>query len=208
VHYLALGDSISIDEYTGVAGGGAASQLAHLIRADPFQDFTVDGWTTAHVLDSLSRVVGVPDVVTLTIGGNDLLASAAAHGRFPPDPATWVTDAEAILFRVEDILQRCDRLWGFHPIIVMNTVYDPTDGDDRYFEEMGMPAHARRGLTAFNDGVRRLARERKALLSDLEPLFHGHGFWSADPWVTEVIEPNLAGAAAIAKRWAALVAHA
>jgi hypothetical protein len=26
--YLALGDSISIDDYTGVRGGGAASQLA------------------------------------------------------------------------------------------------------------------------------------------------------------------------------------
>lgn len=208
MHYLALGDSISIDDYTGVAGGGAASQLARLIQADPFQDFTVDGWTTIHVLGSLPRLVGTPDLVTLTIGGNDLLAMTAAHEGRPPDPATWATEAEAVLCRVEDILQRFDRLWGIRPLFVLNTVYDPTDGDDQRFEEMGMPANARHGLAAFNDGMRRLARERRALLCDLEPLFHGHGFWSFTPWVTEVIEPNLAGATAIAERWASLVAHA
>lgn len=208
MHYLALGDSISIDEYTGVVGGGAASQLARAIRADPFQDFTVDGWTTIHVLDSLSRVVGIPDIVTLTIGGNDLLAVAAFRKGSLPQPAMWETDAKTVLSRMDDILQRCDRLWGFRSLFILNTVYDPSDGDDRHFEEMGMPAHARYGLATFNEGVRRLAHERRALLCDLEPLFHGHGFWSSEPWITEVIEPNLAGATAIAKHWAALAAHA
>ena len=33
MNYLALGDSISIDDYTEVAGGGAASQFARLIGA-------------------------------------------------------------------------------------------------------------------------------------------------------------------------------
>ena len=47
MRYLALGDSMSIDDYTGVRGGGAASQLAKLIRASEFIDLTRDGQITA-----------------------------------------------------------------------------------------------------------------------------------------------------------------
>src|SRR6478672_1456416 len=43
--YLALGDSISIDDYTGVHGGGAVSQLAHRLGAE-LVDRTRDGNTT------------------------------------------------------------------------------------------------------------------------------------------------------------------
>ena len=43
------------------------------------------------------------------------------------------------------------------------------------------------------------------LLSDLEALFHGHGLRSADPWYVMVIEPNHAGASAIAAHWEALL---
>src|SRR5205085_8181948 len=71
--YLALGDSISIDDYTGVPGGGAASQFARLVRADKVQDLTYDGCTTTGVLEALAGVSIRPDVVTLTAGGNDFL---------------------------------------------------------------------------------------------------------------------------------------
>src|SRR2546421_8671142 len=74
VHYLALGDSISVDDYTGVVGGGAASQFARLIKADSFQNLTRDGFTTDRVLDSLDQVTVTPDVITLTVGGNDFLS--------------------------------------------------------------------------------------------------------------------------------------
>jgi hypothetical protein len=43
--YLALGDSISIDDYTGVRGGGAASQLARKLGLELI-DLTRDGNTT------------------------------------------------------------------------------------------------------------------------------------------------------------------
>jgi hypothetical protein len=42
--YLALGDSISIDDYTGVRGGGAVSQLARKLGVD-LVDLTRDGNT-------------------------------------------------------------------------------------------------------------------------------------------------------------------
>ena len=50
VNYLALGDSISIDDYTGQTGGGAASQFARLTGALRVADLTRDGCTTAGVL--------------------------------------------------------------------------------------------------------------------------------------------------------------
>jgi hypothetical protein len=43
--YLALGDSISIDDYTGVRGGGAASQLSRKLGLK-LVDLTRDGNTT------------------------------------------------------------------------------------------------------------------------------------------------------------------
>lgn len=71
--YLAVGDSMSIDDYTGVDGGGAASQLARKLCLE-LLDLTPDGITTAGVLALLPRAPAAADVVTLTAGGNDLLS--------------------------------------------------------------------------------------------------------------------------------------
>src|SRR2546427_220232 len=50
-------------------------------------------------------------------------------------------------------------------------------------------------------GFENLAPERAFLLADLERLFRGHGITSNEPWFVQVIEPNLAGASAIAEHW-------
>jgi hypothetical protein len=147
--YVALGDSISIDDYTGVRGGGAASQLA--------------------------RKLGL-DLVDLT---------------------------RAILRRLDQIVQRLQPL---RARVVVNTVYDPSDGDnDVGRRELGLSRLAtielRRRLNALNGGIAKLARERGLLLADLERLCHGHGLASDEPWFVQVIEPNLAAATAIAEHW-------
>jgi hypothetical protein len=56
-------------------------------------------------------------------------------------------------------------------------------------------------MNAADGGIRRLARERGFLLQDLERLFHGHGVASNEPWFVNIIEPNFAGATAIAEHW-------
>jgi hypothetical protein len=64
------------------------------------------------------------------------------------------------------------------------------------------------GVPAVNRGLAKLARERGFLVADLERLFHGHGVASNEPWFVQVIEPNLAGATAIAEHWYELLQEA
>jgi lysophospholipase L1-like esterase len=186
MRYLALGDSISIDDYTGVAGGGAASQLARRLGAagHDFVDLTRDGGTTADVLAALARCDVRPQVVTVTVGGNDLLTGRPA--------ADILADIHAI----------GDRLAAFGCPVVANTVYDPTDGDDELGRRLlGLPPETRVEYDTLNRGIRDAAAARGFLLADLEALFHGHGLASAEPWFVDEIEPNLAGATAIAAHW-------
>ena len=189
--YLAVGDSMSIDDYTGVDGGGAASQLARKLRIE-LVDLTVDGNTTHGVLADLARAPAGADVVTLTAGGNDLLG-----GDLP----------RAILRRLHQIAQRIEPLGAR---VIVNTIYDPSDGDDIVGRrELGLSRLAmielRQRLDALNRGIAELAAEHDFLLADIERLFHGHGVASDDTWYVQVIEPNLAGATAIAENWCQLL---
>ena len=56
-----------------------------------------------------------------------------------------------------------------------------------------------------NAGIIKLAEGNGFLLCDLERLFHGHGAAASDPWIVQQIEPNLAGATAIARAWHELI---
>src|SRR5919198_3697503 len=162
--YVAFGDSISIDDYTGVSGGGAPSQLARKLGFD-LVDLTCDGNTTQGVLADLVRAPAAADVLTLTAGGNDLLL-----GDLP----------RAILRRLHQIAQRIQPLGAR---VVVNTIYDPSDGDnDVGRSELGLSRPAtialRRRLNALNRGIAKLAAGHGFLVSDLERLFHGHGIAS------------------------------
>jgi lysophospholipase L1-like esterase len=185
--YLALGDSISIDDYTGVRGGGAPTQLARKLGLD-LVDLTRDGNTTRGVLADLAGGPAAADIVTLTAGGNDLLG-----GDLP----------RTILRRLRQI---AERIQPYDALVVVNTIYDPSDGDnDVGRRELGLSRLAtmelRRRFNSLNRGIAELSHERGFLLGDLELLFHGHGVASAEPWFVNIIEPNLAGATAIAKHW-------
>jgi lysophospholipase L1-like esterase len=110
--YVALGDSMSIDDYAGDVGRGAASLLWRNQDMD-FPDWAghdlATGGYTAQILardgvvssDMLQRqhplIDGRPALVTITMGGNDLLASfgdtAAAQSAIDRVAAT----GEAIL---------------------------------------------------------------------------------------------------------------
>ena len=200
MNYLALGDSISIDDYTGVAGGGAVSQFARLVGADSVQNLARDGHTTEGILTSLEVVFNRPNVVTLTAGGNDLLEMAMGIGSLVDLPMGIVTE-HAVKSSLDKLAQISERLASFQCPVLINTIYDPTDGDDALAAQLQIPAEWRPVYDRLNAGIKTLAQDNGFLLSDLQKLFHGHGLASSEPWFVLEIEPNLAGATAIARHW-------
>ena|SRR5579871_4121976 len=121
MNYLALGDSISIDDYTGVISGGAASQFARLIQAQAVEDLTSDGQTTEGVLEALRRVSLRPDIITLTAGGNDFLQAAFQPSPLPNvfPPEHWQQIAQAPLQNLQAIAAR---LAAFRCPVIVNTI--------------------------------------------------------------------------------------
>lgn len=197
--YLALGDSISIDLYTGVGGGGAAAQFSRLIQADEFIDLTYDGCVTTGLIAKFAIAPKSADVITVTIGGNDLLSGF--FFRMAGDRGAKVA-LGALLGNLDEIAKR---LAAYRCPVILNTIYDPTDGDDTRAIELGLPVEARQALDLINGRLKAIAQRDGFLLCDLEALFHGHGNWSPDPWIVEAIEPNHKGATQIANAWKELL---
>jgi lysophospholipase L1-like esterase len=230
--YIALGDSISIDEYAGGPGRGGAALLARN-RDDDFPDWrgrdlstlygrlqyhllAVDGGTTRTLLESqLPRLeaAGVaPRAVTLTIGGNDVLA---AYG----DTAGARQIVHTVGLRVEQALGRIRHLMrGPDDPIVLGTVYDPSDGSGDA-ARVGLPPwpDVVDVLAELNARLRAVAADNGARIAEIHDHFLGHGLRTGNPaqhdprpsdrdlWYCNVIEPNAWGADAVrASFWRAL----
>ena len=216
--YTALGDSMSIDAYAGGPGRGAAA-LLHRNRDADFPDWagrdlvsrgydlldlSYDGATTAGVLDrQLPRLDRRADLVTLTIGGNDLMG---AYG----DTAA----AEAVIRTVAERVDRVLTALAGVPHTVVTTVYDPSDGTGAV-PGGHLPAwpDAPLLLRRLNGHLTELATRHGAAVADVHAHFHGHGAKAGDPgqpsprpgnrdlWYCGVIEPNAWGAHEIRRTW-------
>jgi len=208
VNYLAIGDSMSIDKYTGVAGGGAVSQFARRLGAAAVLDLTYDGCTTGGVLSELEKLPAfAPGAITLTAGGNDLLEYALGFKRSGASISAISEDVAfgAVMSNYHAI---AGRLSEFNCIVIVNTIYDPSDGDDDKVEAMGIPRTWRTVFDKVNDAIRDLASEYNFHLSDLAELFKGHMDSDTDSWTVMQIEPNLVGATEIAGEWYRLLSQA
>jgi lysophospholipase L1-like esterase len=232
--YVALGDSISIDLYAGGPGRGGASLLARN-RDDDFPDWrgrdvattrpelgfgllATDGGTTASLLDHqlprLEASGAVPRIVTLTVGGNDVLG---AYG----DTRRALEIVEVVRGRVERALGRLDALVRPGDPIVVGTVYDPSDGTAEAWR-VGLPPwdDVVDVLGELNATLRAVAAAHGAVVADIHGSFLGHGLRAGDPgqaaprpaeralWYCNIIEPNAWGADAVRTAfWAALAEH-
>ena len=225
--YVALGDSISIDDYAGGPGRGGASLLARNRDDDfpawrgsdlsglPFLPLATDGGTTATLLDRqlpvLEQSGARPSVVTVTVGGNDVLGcygdTRAALGVI----GTVRTRVGAALGRISSVVEPSGRL-------VVGTVYDPSDGTGDA-TSVGLPPwpDVVAVLAELNAALRAVAHEHGAVVAEVHELFLGHGLTAGDPgqrdprpedrelWYCNVIEPNAWGASGVrAAFWAAL----
>jgi lysophospholipase L1-like esterase len=219
--YLALGDSMSIDDYAGGPGYGAAS-LLHRNRDRDFPDWAGrdlaahgmelrllarDGATSAAVLDDqLPLIDAAPELVTLSMGGNDLLA---AYGN---DAA-----AEAAIMQVAKtgaaVLRRLRRLTGPVTPILVTTVYDPSDGSGAGTAMLPPWPAAPMLIAQLNHVLAGIAGQHGGWLADVHAHFRGHGAHTADPgqpearpvnrdlWYCGVVEPNAWGAHEIRTCW-------
>lgn len=236
-HYLALGDSISIDLYPGLDvaeregllyppdGLGSASlfhrnddarwpgfrgrDLSTRFGGPGRTDLCADGATTRSVLeDQLPRLpeeLAEPAVVTLTVGGNDLLELVFGWRRWLEvlPWASGVRDVEEIGDAVERIVGRLRTLLP-HSTLIVGTVYDPTDGTGR-LEGIERP-EALEKLHALNHRIRRAAKTADARLADIHDHFLGHGLREPDPearwyWRHSLIEPSARGAHEVRRLW-------
>ena len=111
-HLSRLGDSISIDDYTGVPGGGAPSQLARKLGVE-LVDLARDGNKTEGVLGDVARAPAAADIVTLSAGGNDLLLGDRTG---------------AVLRRLHQIAERIQPLGA--RVVVRRAGFRPADRPD------------------------------------------------------------------------------
>jgi len=224
VVYVALGDSISIDHYAGGEGRGGASLLARnrdddfpqwrgrdLVTLDPHFSYhllATDGGTTSTLLDSQLRRLETstiaPTVVTLTVGGNDLLGAYGDTRRAREIVAVVRRRVGQALVRLRSVLRRPS-----DPVIV-GTVYDPSDGTGDA-SRVGLPPWPQivDVLAELNAELRGVAAEHGARVADIHDYFLGHGLRAGNPaqsesrpanrdlWFCNVIEPNAWGASAV-----------
>jgi lysophospholipase L1-like esterase len=229
--YVALGDSISIDDYAGATGCGGAS-LVYVNRDDDFPQWrgrdlasshpdasfallATDGATVETLVDvQLPRLASLglePTLVTLTIGGNDIMSaygdSRAARGA--------IDEVVGVLARV---LTELGGLLAAAGRVVVGTVYDPSDGTGDA-DRLGLAPwpDAVAVIAELNGMLRRVASAHGAAVAEIEQRFHGHGVLAGDPsqaqprpaerdlWFCHVIEPNAWGANGVREAfWSAL----
>ncbi len=232
VVYVALGDSISIDHYAGGDGRGGASLLARnrdddfpqwrgrdLATLDPtvgYHLLATDGATTTTLLDSQLRQLEAstiaPTIVTLTIGGNDLLGAYGDTQRAQEVVSVVRLRVGHAVTRLRSVLRQPS-----DPVII-GTVYDPSDGTGDA-SRVGLPPWPQviDVLAELNTQLREVAAEHGARVADIHGYFLGHGLRAGNPaqgdprpanrdlWLCNVIEPNAWGASAVrAAFWDAL----
>ena len=229
--YVALGDSISIDEYAGAPGRGGASLLAHN-RDDDFPEWrgsdlrsrfsdlrwqllATDGGTTGtllgYQLPRLEQLRLRPSVITLTVGGNDVLG---CYG----DTRAALETIAAVRQRVGTALDWLRAQAQPSAQIVVGTVYDPSDGTGDA-ATVGLPPwpDVVAVLDELNSALRAVAGESGAAVADIHARFLGHGLSRGNPaqpharpadrdlWYCNIIEPNAWGANGVrAAFWEAL----
>ena len=162
---------MSIDDYTGVQGGGAVNQFFRSLGSDwMLDDRTFDG----------CRIDGVPidghgDVITLTIGGNDLLWNRERY----------LTEGLEGFDREHLALLHALRRVNPAACVIVGDVYHP---------DAALPQQMKEALLAANRLIQANCLKVGARLAPIYETFRGH----EPDFLCMQIEPTLRGAEAIA----------
>lgn len=175
-----------------------------------FVNLAEDGATTYDYLDSdylsfLKPFVDEPVLITITLGGNDLL-NVLMKGI--NDDTEFEKEVRNITRRYDDVLVK---LLSKLPraICILNTIYDPTDGTGVLPGFSSFPQKLK-FLTAVNEHIKRFADENATLFADVHRRFLGHGLSAPAPdqwyWKPSPIEPSARGASELRRLWLEVLA--
>jgi lysophospholipase L1-like esterase len=186
--YLALGDSMSIDNYAGVDGGGAVAQFHKRLvqRGDAtwtLDDRTFDGCTIGRVPET-SPLLNVA-LITMTIGGNDLLQN------MDRDLREYVPKFERAY---RDLLGGIRKR---HPkaTVIVGNIYHP---------QADLPPNLEEALRRVNLFIAETIQQNGFRLADIFGAFRGH----EQEYLCLGIEPTLKGATMIADLFERAFQHA
>ena len=197
-----------VDRWPDFAGDDLASRYP----AIALTNLCVDGATIGDVFSEQLPELEPSEartLITVTVGGNDLLSAFASHRR-KPIMASIVRDiTQAYEFLVNELARLRPRAE-----LLVTTIYDPSDGTGRMpgvSDDAG--ALPLEHLDTLNDHIRALAeRTPEVRLADVHAHFLGHGVTAPEAerwyWRRSLIEPSAQGASEIRRVWLeALDAH-
>jgi hypothetical protein len=171
----------------------------------PFENLATDGATIGEVFGEqvpLFEGSDEPVLLTLTIGGNDLLSAYGSRPR-----KSLLDKIVADIVEAYDFL--VDTVRGQFPNgrLILTTVYDPSDRTGKILgvhDDLGpLPLEV---LDRLNAHIRALAGGTpNVLLADAHAHFLGHGVTAPEAdrwyWKRSLIEPNARGASEIRHLW-------
>ena len=188
------------------------ADLTSLVPGVAYENLATDAATIGEVFgEQLAALADSdePSLVTLTVGGNDLLSAYGSR----PRPALLERIVKDIMDGYEVLVDTIRGRTGGGPL-VLATVYDPSDGTGKipgvYDDLPPLPLDA---LERFNAHVRQLASGTPGvLLADVHAHFLGHGVTAPEAerwyWRRSFIEPNARGASEVRRVWYDVIASA
>ena len=189
------------EQYPDFAGNDLVSRWPDI----GYQNFAEDGATIGDVFGTQLTQLGEseePTLITLSIGGNDLLS--AFEGRPVADLLARIVEdvAEGYEFLLQSIRRARPQA-----SIVLTTIYDPSDGTRKipglFDGKVSLPLEF---LQDLNSRIGVMATQtRDCALADVHAHFLGHGVSVKEKerwyWKRSLIEPNAAGAHEIRRVW-------
>jgi lysophospholipase L1-like esterase len=181
------------------------ADLASWYPGITFENLAADGATIGDVFGEQMPRLAPSDartLITITIGGNDLLSAFANRPRKSLLAAIARDVGDAYEFLLDAV-----RRTRPNALVLLTTIYDPSDLLGRIpgvLEDAGrLPLDVLAGL---NDRIRTLARGTPGVaLADVYERFLGHGASAPEAdrwyWRRSLIEPNARGASEIRRVW-------
>lgn len=170
--YLALGDSMSIDDYTGQVGGGAVKRFFRSLGGNwTLDDNTFDRYTIEEVPKNKKG-----DLITLTIGGNDILMDLSK-------------------FNIEAVERIREDHYNLLKTIRENNPHSCFIVGNIYMLDLPMSEKAHLNFDRLNRRIGDNTKKVEGNLADIRGAFEGN----EARYITQKIEPSFEGAGAIAE---------